>query len=48
MSRVSPLSQVEENYETVVIGGGIVGAGVFRDLALNGVKTLLEIGRAHV
>lgn len=28
-------------YQTVVVGGGIVGAGIFRDLALNGVDTLL-------
>jgi glycerol-3-phosphate dehydrogenase len=28
-------------YKTVVIGGGIVGAGIFRDLALHGVETLL-------
>lgn len=27
--------------KTVVIGGGIVGAGIFRDLALHGVETLL-------
>jgi glycerol-3-phosphate dehydrogenase len=29
------------HYKTVVIGGGIVGAGIFRDLALHGVETLL-------
>lgn len=28
-------------YKTVVIGGGIVGAGIFRDLALHGIDTLL-------
>lgn len=28
-------------YETIIIGGGIVGAGLFRDLSLQGVKTLL-------
>ena len=27
--------------KTVVIGGGIVGAGIFRDLALHGVETIL-------
>lgn len=30
-----------QHYKTVVIGGGIVGAGIFRDLALHGVDTLL-------
>ncbi|MGZ3810020.1 MAG: FAD-dependent oxidoreductase, partial [Bacteriovorax sp.] len=30
-----------KTYKTVVIGGGIVGAGIFRDLALHGVETLL-------
>lgn len=30
-----------KTYKSVVIGGGIVGAGIFRDLALNGVETLL-------
>ncbi len=28
-------------YETLIVGGGIVGAGLFRDLSLQGVKTLL-------
>jgi glycerol-3-phosphate dehydrogenase len=30
-----------KTYKTVVVGGGIVGAGIFRDLTLNGVETLL-------
>lgn len=30
-----------QHYKTVVIGGGIVGAGIFRDLALHGIETLL-------
>ncbi len=30
-----------KTYKTVVVGGGIVGAGIFRDLALNGIETLL-------
>jgi glycerol-3-phosphate dehydrogenase len=30
-----------KTYKTVVIGGGIVGAGIFRDLALHGIETLL-------
>ncbi|MBC7714085.1 MAG: glycerol-3-phosphate dehydrogenase/oxidase [Rhizobacter sp.] len=28
-------------FKTVIVGGGIVGAGIFRDLVLNGVETLL-------
>ena len=31
----------KSNYKTVVVGGGIVGAGIFRDLVMNGVETLL-------
>lgn len=31
----------KQHYKTVVIGGGIVGAGIFRDLALHEVETLL-------
>lgn len=31
----------KSTYKTVVVGGGIVGAGIFRDLVLNGVETLL-------
>jgi glycerol-3-phosphate dehydrogenase len=30
-----------KHYETVIIGGGIVGAGIFRDLSLHGISTLL-------
>lgn len=29
------------HYKTVIVGGGIVGAGIFRDLAMNGVETLI-------
>ena len=36
-----PLLETDLYYDVVVIGGGIVGAGVFRDLSLNGVKVLL-------
>jgi glycerol-3-phosphate dehydrogenase len=35
---VKPL---KTHYKTVIVGGGIVGAGIFRDLVLNGVETLL-------
>ncbi len=30
-----------KHYKTVIVGGGIVGAGIFRDLALHGVETIL-------
>lgn len=30
-----------EEYEVAIIGGGIVGAGLFRDQSLNGVKSIL-------
>ncbi len=33
--------QIKDSYKTVIVGGGIVGAGIFRDLVLNGVETLL-------
>ena len=32
---------ISKNYETIIIGGGVVGAGVFRELTLRGEKTLL-------
>jgi len=32
---------LHDEYEVVIIGGGINGCGLLRDLALNGVKTLL-------
>ena len=31
----------KNHYKTVIVGGGIVGAGIFRDLAMNGVEVLL-------
>jgi len=36
-----PLLETDLYHDTIVIGGGIVGAGIYRDLSLNGVKTLL-------
>ncbi len=30
-----------QTFDTLVVGGGIVGIGIFRDLSLHGVKTLL-------
>lgn len=35
------MSVKEAEYDVVVVGAGIVGAGVFRELALHGVKVLL-------
>lgn len=32
---------VSNHYQVIVVGGGIVGAGIFRDLSLHGIKTLL-------
>ena len=31
----------QKDFEVIIVGGGINGCGLFRDLALNGVKTLL-------
>ncbi|HSG42991.1 MAG TPA: glycerol-3-phosphate dehydrogenase/oxidase [Anaerolineales bacterium] len=43
MNRQEVLSQLKENQEVsvLIVGGGINGIGVFRDLALNGVDVLL-------
>ncbi|MFG1492445.1 glycerol-3-phosphate dehydrogenase/oxidase [Halobacteriovorax sp. ZH4_bin.1] len=38
---ISNLSDTKVFYSTIIIGGGIVGAGVFRDLSLHDVDTLL-------
>ena len=37
----SPLDTTLLYYDAIVIGGGIVGSGIFRDLSINGVNTLL-------
>lgn len=37
----SPLHSIKQQYPVLIIGGGIVGAGVFRDLSLHGIKSLL-------
>lgn len=37
----SPLKSIPSHFDALVVGGGIVGAGVFRDLALHGSSTLL-------
>lgn len=40
--QVSPLDELEkDHFNTIVVGGGIVGAGIFRDLSLHNVETLL-------
>ncbi|WP_412462646.1 glycerol-3-phosphate dehydrogenase/oxidase [Halobacteriovorax sp. RT-2-6] len=38
---ISNLSETKDFYSTIIIGGGIVGAGVFRDLSLHDIDTLL-------
>ncbi len=35
------ISEINQTYDCLIIGGGIVGAGIYRDLSLNGVSTLL-------
>ena len=35
------MAPLRKDYEVIVVGGGVVGAGVARDLALRGVSTLL-------
>ena len=35
------LSNVNSYYPVVIVGGGIVGAGIFRDLSLNNIPSLL-------
>ncbi len=34
-------SKLNTRYDVIIVGGGIVGAGIFRDLALHGVNTLI-------
>lgn len=35
------MKPLKSEYKTVIVGGGIVGAGIFRDLVMNGVETLI-------
>ena len=35
------LKNIPETFDTIIVGGGIVGAGIFRDLSLHGIKTLI-------
>ena len=37
----SPLLNCENHYPVLIVGGGIVGAGIFRDLSLHNIPTLL-------
>ena len=37
----SKLPQIDDYYDVVIVGAGITGAGIFRDLALHGLKVLL-------
>ena len=41
MINKEPLNQCAEHYPVITIGAGIVGAGVFRDLSLHGIPSLL-------
>lgn len=41
MSSDSQLSKIDDHYDVVIVGAGITGAGIFRDLALHGLKVLL-------
>ncbi|EQC46311.1 glycerol-3-phosphate dehydrogenase/oxidase [Bacteriovorax sp. Seq25_V] len=38
---INSQNQIKDHYDCLIIGGGIVGAGIYRDLSLNGVSTLL-------
>ena len=37
----SPLANIEKCYSVLIVGGGIVGAGIFRDLSLHRIPCLL-------
>jgi glycerol-3-phosphate dehydrogenase len=38
---IRKLNQIDSHYDVVIVGAGIVGAGIFRDLSLHGLKCLL-------
>lgn len=37
----NPLKKLNAQYDVLIVGGGIVGAGLFRDLAMHGLRCLL-------
>lgn len=41
MAVISPVDKFKDHYDVVIVGGGIVGAGIFRDLSLHNVDCLL-------
>jgi glycerol-3-phosphate dehydrogenase len=41
MIKAFQISELEKNWDCIIVGGGIVGAGLFRDLSLQGKKCLL-------
>ncbi|MBT7610975.1 MAG: glycerol-3-phosphate dehydrogenase/oxidase [Bacteriovoracaceae bacterium] len=38
---IPKINQIDDHYDVVIVGAGIVGAGIFRDLSLHGLKCLL-------
>jgi glycerol-3-phosphate dehydrogenase len=38
---IRSLNQAEDHYDVIIVGAGIVGAGIFRDLSLHGLKCLI-------
>jgi glycerol-3-phosphate dehydrogenase len=40
LSSDSKLPHIDDHYDVVIVGAGITGAGIFRDLALHGLKVL--------
>ena len=45
MNKSNLASLPKRHFKTLIVGGGIVGAGIFRDLTLQGVETLLVEAR---
>ena len=40
-NQLDPEHIPNETFDTIIVGGGIVGAGLFREQSLHGLKTLL-------